>query len=374
LRVFLGILASDAVSVALDPGEPPAAQAAVATAVGAVGLWQGGRLEPVAGGGRRERGGVRLLKVTSGTTGTPRALPFTDAQMAADGEQIRTTMDVRPDDVILGCIPFGHSYGLGNVVLPLLMQGTAVVSGVMVLPQTMAAGVAQWRPTVFPAVPGLLRVLAEADVPPESLASLRTVISAGAPLAPEIARAFHAKFGRKIHSFYGSSETGGIAYDRTGDAALTGRSVGRAMDGVTIEFGRGGRFHVCSAAVTGRGSFRPADRAELNELGELVLLGRAGRMVKIAGRRLDPSEIEGALRQLPGVHDAYVELNRERADTLAAAVATAVGPGELRAQLQGRIAGWKIPKKLVTLASFPLTARGKPDLAKVRSLLYRPGG
>lgn len=364
--VFLGLLASDAIVVALDPGEPLPAQRATAATVGAAFLWQHGRLEPVARRRRASRGSVRLLKLTSGTTGGPKALAFSDAQMAADGRQVCASMGIRPADVNLGCIPFGHSYGLGNLVIPLLVQGTAIVCGVPALPQALAAGIARERPTVFPAVPALLRALAESDVAPAQLASLRTVISAGAALPAETAQAFHRKFGVKIHNFYGSSETGGIAYDRTGDAALTGRSVGAPLAGVSLEFGAGKRFWVKSAAVTGAGRYRPADRGELNERGELVLLGRAGRMMKLAGRRLDPAEVERALRQVTGVRDAFVDLHPARADALAAAVQTELSPVEIRAALQGLLAGWKIPKKLLLLSEFPLTARGKTDTRRLK--------
>ena len=58
----------------------------------------------------------------------------------------------------------------------------------------------------------------------------------------EVAEAFFAKFGRKVHSFYGSTETGGITFDRSGEAARTGRSVGAPLPGVRLRFGRGGRF------------------------------------------------------------------------------------------------------------------------------------
>ncbi len=182
-------------------------------------------------------------------------------------------------------------------------------------------------------------------------------------------RNFTGDSGALVHNFYGSSETGGITYDRTGRAALTGTSVGRPMKGVTLRFGTGGRFRVKSRAVSGRGVFRPADRGELNGRGELVLLGRAGRMVKIGGRRLDPAEVERALREMPGVLDALVEPHRERADTLVAAVATRRTVEELRAWLQDRTAGWKIPRKFVTLPELPLTVRGKPDTRRLRALL-----
>jgi acyl-coenzyme A synthetase/AMP-(fatty) acid ligase len=124
-----------------------------------------------------------------------------------------------------------------------------------------------------------------------------------------------------------------------------------------------------SAAVGEKGIFRPADRGELNERGELMLLGRAGRMLKIAGRRLDPAEVEGALRKLPGVTDAFVEAHAGRADALAAVVVSRESAAALREQLRSQIASWKIPKKILTLPEFPLTARGKTDTRRLRALL-----
>ncbi len=379
-RVFLGLLKAEAILVPLDPTEPIAVQRATATRLRAAGWWSGGEWHALAGArAQRAQDGRRIVKLTSGSTGTPRGLVVTDAQMLADGRQVCAGMDIRATDLNFALIPFGHSYGLGNLVVPLLAQGTAMVCGSAALPHAMAEAIARWRPTVFPAVPALLRALAISEVKPESLASLRTVISAGAPLATEIAAAFHARFGRKVHSFYGSSETGGITYDRTGDATLSGRSVGTPLPGVRLVLGRGGRFTVESLAVftrgnrrraaRGMGAHRPADIAEISAGGELTLLGRAGRAVKIAGRRLDLAEVERALRQLPGVRDAFVMPHTSRAEALAAVVATDE-PGEsLRLALRELLAAWKIPKKIVTVAAFPITARGKMDAARVRAML-----
>jgi acyl-coenzyme A synthetase/AMP-(fatty) acid ligase len=383
LYAFVGLLKATAVAAALDPGEPAEVQRTIATALGAAAVWDGGELrrgETLARAARDER---RVMKLTSGSTGRPRALAFTDAQMLADGRQVCASMGIAPGDVNLGLIPFGHSYGLGNLVLPLLMQGTAIVCGVPALPQAMAAAVARYRPTVFPAVPALLRALAVADVAAAELASLRTVISAGAALSPEVAQAFHAKTGKRIHSFYGSSETGGISYDRTGEASLAARSVGTPLEGVRLSFERGGRFVVESAAVftignrrvsaDGVGSHRPADTAELNSLGEIVLRGRVGRFVKIAGRRLNLAEVEQALRNVPGVRDALVVPHAGRADALAAALATESTADAVREVLRSRLAPWKIPKKIVVLPAFPLTPRGKTDARRVRAILGSPG-
>jgi long-chain acyl-CoA synthetase len=378
LEVFLGLLKSGAVVAAVEPGEPASAQRALAKAVGAAALWSEGRLESIGSHRPRSRPGARLLKVTSGSSGAPRALAFTDAQLLADGRQVCVTMGIGTRDRNLGLIPFGHSYGLGNIVVPLLALGTAVICGVPPLPQAVLAAIARWRPTVFPSVPALLRALAETAGDPRRWRSLRTVISAGAPLAPETAQKFYERFGRKIHNFYGSSETGGIAYDRSGEATLSGRSVGEPLEGVRLTWEARERFIVRSAAVftlgnprarRGRGAHRPADLARLDAQGQLVLLGRRGRMLKIAGRRLDPAEVERVLRALPGVRDAYVAAHPRRTDALAAAVAGVIAADKAVAALRMRLASWKIPRRLIVVPEFPLTARGKIDPRRLRELL-----
>lgn len=374
LRACIGTLKCGGVIAPLDPGEPLDAQRSTATQIGAAVLVRGGEIVELSSVRRPKRSKGRLIKLTSGSTGAPRALLFTDAEMLADGRHICAGMEIRPDDLNVGVIPWGHSYGLGNLVMPLLLQGTGILFGSAPLPHAIAADIERWKPTVFPAVPALLRALAESSVPPEQLASLRTIISAGAPLSAEVARAFSERFQRRVHSFYGSSETGGISYDRSGESALLGRGVGQPLPGVQLEFGRGGRFVVASDAVfTCRnrrpGRHRMPDIARLDTSGELVLLGRAGRFVKIAGRRLNLAEVEQALKQVPGVHDALVASHAERADALAAAVATDRPGPEIRDALRDRLAPWKIPKKLLTLSAFPLTSRGKTDTQKIRTLL-----
>ena len=64
-----------------------------------------------------------VLKLTSGTTGAPRAIRFTAAQLAADCEQICDTMGISDRDVNFGVIPLSHSYGFSNLLTPLLLRG-----------------------------------------------------------------------------------------------------------------------------------------------------------------------------------------------------------------------------------------------------------
>jgi len=312
------------------------------------------------------------VKITSGSSQGPKAIACRAAHLLADGRNVVATMGIRAGDRNLAAIPLGHSYGLGNLVLPLILQGTAVVCAAEYLPRQLVDWIARHRVTVFPGVPALFRVLA-ALPPGLALAGLRTAISAGAMLSPETAQAFHVRFGIKIHNFYGSSETGGITYDRTGVASLSGRSVGKPLRGVKVMV-RASRITVASAAVaTPSGKWRLPDRGEWNGSGELVLLGRTGQGANIGGKKVHPLEIEGALRAMAGVSDAHVWIeHRQGRDTLAAAAETKLTRAKIEHALAAKLPAWKMPKQLKLMLEFPRTPRGKVDVARLRAVAQTP--
>ena len=375
LEIFLGLLKAGVVAVPLDAAEPLAAQRRLAESLLAGFWWDGTQLVPLAGARRYRDPEVCLIKLTSGTTGQPKSLVFTSAQLISDARQVTATMGIGPRDLNYALIPLGHSYGLGNLTVPLLAQGVPLVCGTAPLPHAIAADFKRWRPTVFPGVPVMWRALAASDV---RLDSLRLGISAGAPLPPEVARDFAARFGRRLHGFYGSSETGGIAYDAAGRATLDG-GVGLAMCGVKLNQLRGQRLLVGSAAVfthgnrrgqKGLGTWLMPDRVALDSRGGLTLLGRRGTTVKITGRRVNLAEVTARLRRLPGVRDAWVGVSGGATDaTLGAVVVTERPVAELRAALQADTAVWKIPKKWIIVAALPLTDRGKADTRALQAMI-----
>jgi len=378
LEVLIGLLRAGAVAVPLDAAEPPEVRRRLARSLRAGFLWEGRALVPLAGARRYRGRDVCLVKLTSGSTGEPRPLVFTAAQMLADGRQVSATMGFGPRDKNYALIPFGHSYGLGNLTIPLLAQGIPVVCGTAPLPHAIAGDFARWRPTVFPGVPVIWRALAATGV---SLPGLRLGISAGAPLPLEVAREFAGRCGVRLHGFYGSSETGGIAYDRSGLATLRG-SVGTALRGVQLTLRRGGRLQVCSAAVVTHGNRRAAgrlgcwlmpDRVARNRRGELTLLGRRDATVKIAGRRVSLAEVAAALRGLAGVREVWVGASDGNEPVLGAVLVANRAADQLRAELQAGTAAWKVPKKLVVVAVLPSTPRGKTDTRALREMVFGPG-
>ncbi len=377
LEIFLGLLRAGAVAVPLDASEPPAAQRRLAEELRAGAWWDGRQLVTFPRPRVFRDPAVTLIKLTSGTTGEPRPLIFTGAQLIADARHVTASMGIGAKDLNYALIPLGHSYGLGNLTVPLIARGIPLVCGSAPLPHAIAADFARWRPTVFPGVPAIFRALNSSGLEAKALESLRLAISAGAPLARETALEFAAHFGRRLHSFYGTSETGGIAFDRTGSHTLAG-GVGTPLRGVDVTALRGQRIRVSSAAVcthgnrgrVGRhGSWIPPDRAEFDSRRRLLLLGRRGTTVKIAGRRVNLAEVTARLRRLPEVRDAWVAVGPGSDPMLGAVLATRRAPAEIRAELLVDTAAWKIPKQWATVEEFPLTARGKPDPHALRARL-----
>ncbi|HEX4139799.1 MAG TPA: AMP-binding protein, partial [Candidatus Methylacidiphilales bacterium] len=259
--VFLALQRAGLAAIPLDSGTPEAGCREMAQRFGARALFLDGKLHALSLARRGDKG-ICCIKVTSGSGALPKAVACHASHLLADGRQVISTMKIRPLDINIGVIPLGHSYGLGNLVMPLILQGTAVACVSEYVPRQIIQWIAHYRVTVFPGVPALFRVLAALPEGEGALAPLRTPISAGASLAPSVAQAFHERFGRKIHNFYGASETGGISYDRTGAASLSGRSVGTPMHGVKVMV-KARRVTVASPAVATR-----TGRWRLNDYGE----------------------------------------------------------------------------------------------------------
>lgn len=365
LGMFLALQQAGAIALPLDASLPPGQWPGVAREIGAHWLWTAAaKWEPLSVDAPRLAGDFCLVKTTSGTSGQPRPLPFTSDNMLADGRQIAAAMAIGPRDLNLGAIPFGHSYGLGNLVLPLIVQGTAIVASEEILPAALAVQIERYQATVFPSVPAVLRALAESSVEPAALRSLRRIISAGAPLRAEVAVAFRAKFGRPIQNFYGSSETGGICFDRTGDATAEGRSIGQPLAGVEVQLDADGRVTVRSPAVAAPGQQTLADLGAWNERGELTLTGRATPLANIGGKKVAPLEIERLLRGLDGVTDAWVGVGSRLSggeEFLLAAVETSRSRAEVRQALAERVPAWQVPRQWWVAPQLPRTARGKLD-------------
>ncbi len=319
-----------------------------------------------------------LLKLTSGTTAAPRAIRFRSEQLVADCDQICATMGIGEDDLNFGVVPVSHSYGFSNLITPLLARGVAMVLGRDRLPRAILDGLARTRATVFPGVPVFYQAFCGVDDIPD-LRSLRLCISAGAPLSAQLARSFRDKFGQPIHSFYGSSECGGICYDRSGEDFQDG-FVGLPMQDVQLDLvepdAPASQVRVRSAAVgdgyfpepdpakLGAGTFLPDDL--LAPCGEgFKMAGRISDLINVAGKKVNPAEVEAHLLSLPGVQQAVVfgRSSALRNEEVAACVVADhnVSEADLLRLCRARLSGWQVPKRIFLLAEIPVNERGKTN-------------
>ncbi len=311
-----------------------------------------------------------FLKLTSGTTGAPRAIRFTAAQLLADCDAVCETMGIGDGDVNFGVIPWSHSYGFSNLVTPLLCRGVPLVASEERLPRAILDGLARSGATVFPGLPVFFQKLGALDAPP--LPRLRLCISAGAPLDGATSAAFRAKHGLKIHSFYGSSECGGIAYD-AGDDDVPEGCVGEPMRGVGLTHDEStGRIEVRGPAVgegyfpeaddaaLGSGRFIPGDIVQRTPQG-LVLTGRVSDFINVAGRKLNPAEVESVLRTCPDVREAVVfgVSSVLRGEEPVACIVGDISKDTLLRHCAAALPSWQVPRDFWMLDALPVNDRGK---------------
>ncbi|HEX6563670.1 MAG TPA: fatty acid--CoA ligase family protein [Chthoniobacterales bacterium] len=314
-----------------------------------------------------------LLKITSGTTGLPRAIRFRESQLFSDCRNICSSMGLLAEDVNFGAIPFAHSYGFSNLVTPLLYQGTRFVCSRDRLPRAIYRHIEESEATVLPATPAIFQALSSLS-DRDRLGAIRICISAGAPLPAETVQQFYRRYNLRIHSFYGSSECGGIMFDREGRLDAPSGFVGTPMDGVQITRLPNDRIEITGANVgdgyfpdqdsetlqTGR--FRPGDLVRW--LGESAqLYGRASDFINIAGKKIHPSLVEEHIRKLGGVIEviAFGVPSPNRNEDLVALVISnpPISRQTLEAHCRGGLADWQVPRDFEIVKELPVNARGK---------------
>lgn len=326
------------------------------------------------------------LKATSATTGVARLVAFTAEQLAADADNIVQTMGLRSDWPNLGVISLAHSYGFSNLVLPLLLHGIPLVLTDSPLPEAIRRAASMVAHATLPAVPALWRAWRDADaIPP----NVRLAISAGAPLPLSLEQEVFAKTGIKIHNFYGATECGGIAYDRSSTPRLDATCVGAPMENVGLSVNGDGCLEVRGDAVgrtywpdaapnLGLGCYRTADLAEVVD-GHVFLRGRASDQINVAGRKVSPEAIERALLKHPQVRDCLVfgapSSEAGRGEIVVACVVpksgASNGPGAeaLKQFVLADLPAWQVPREWRFVESLAPNERGKLSRAEWRARL-----
>jgi long-chain acyl-CoA synthetase len=312
------------------------------------------------------------VKLTSGTTGSARAVLFTEHQLAADATNIRQTMELSPDSPNLGVISLAHSYGFSNLFLPLVLYGIPLTLVPSPIPEVVRSALNSGSNWTLPAVPALWQTWFEADIIPTH--GIRMAISAGAPLSARLEQSVFEKTHLKIHNFLGSSECGGIAFDRSTTPRQDNTIVGHPMENVSVSEMPSGELLVKSPAVASGYWPDSSDRLSagqflLNDIGKIQdgtihLEGRAGDQINIAGRKLAPESIERALLKHPAVSNCLAfgipstQANRNE-DIVILVTGSIEQPEPLVKFLRQSLPAWQVPRHWKIVNSLKPNSRGK---------------
>ena len=264
--------------------------------------------------GELDASACRLDFFTSGSTGAPKRVTRSLAQLEGEVAVLEALWGRAVANApVVATVPHQHIYGMTFKLLWPLASGRPFAAGMhdvweSLLADLPSGGVVVSSPAHLSRLGGL--------APLPVAARPRLVLSAGAPLAVEAARACRDVLGVLPTEIFGSTETGAIASrsqdsDATAWVPLPGNRVDRQEDG---------RLRLLSPYVAPDRWVELADRGRLDPDGGFHLLGRADRVAKIEGKRIDLADVEQALRALDAVADAAVTVVDDGVAVLAAVV------------------------------------------------------
>jgi len=352
---------------------------------------------------RSDLSGTALVVYTSGTTGRPKGVELTHANVLAMAQGINQAMGSGPDTLSLLILPLFHVNGIVvSVLAPLLAGGHTTIAG-RFDPRRFFDLVEQHRPTFFSAVPTIYSMLAAlpADVTPDT-SSLRFAICGAAPMPPQLIDAFETRYGVPIIEGYGLSEgtcasttnpLNGVRKPGTVGVVLPGQRIAILdADGKPVSAGVVGEVAIAGPTVMRGYLNRPDETAEtivdgwlhtgdigfLDAEGYLTLVDRAKDMIIRGGENIYPKELESVLYTHPAVREAAVV---GRPDPVYGEVPVAFvtahsgtepTPDALTTHLIESVAKYKRPE-VILIDEIPKNPVGKIDKPALRRLLTAPG-
>lgn len=361
------------------------------------------------------------LLFTSGTTGDPKAVRLTAGNFRAASRAHQERFGAEPEDRWLCPLSTYHMGGLAILIRSAFFGTTAVLlDSTTGFDQTATRhALTEYDCTAMSLVPvQLQRLIDDGPLP----SSLRFVLSGGAPTPPALVERAH-EHGVPVCPTYGMTETTSQVATTMPDEALNHPdSVGRPLErvdvtlvddeGRPVETGQLGEIVVNGPTVTpgylnddagfGPFGFNTGDVARMDEAGRLYVQHRRDDRILTGGENVHPSKVVDALTEHPAIDEAAVvglqdeewgervaalirRKNRFEVPDEAKALDEVETPGEtespdaveeldeseVKAFLQDRLAGYKVPKTVAFAAEIPRTPSGTVDRDAVRAEIRR---
>jgi len=340
-----------------------------------------------------------LLCYTSGSTGRPKGVLLTQDALFHNAVNSTCMHDITGADRVLTTLPLFHVGGLNILTLPALHAGATVTLHAKFDPEATLDAIEREAITLTVLVPAQIDALCALPRWKDArLASLRMITTGSQIVPPRIFNTVHAR-GVPLIEVYGSTETAPIAtyvpasearrkagsagrpamhceirlVDDSGADVASGASGEILVRGANVMSGYWGKPEATAEALRG-GWFHSGDIGHFDDEGWLVVDGRSKDMIISGGENIYPAEIENVLAESDAIAEVAVVGRPD--DRWGEAVVAVVVPKpgksvterEVMAALEGRVARYKHPRAVVTVAQLPRTALGKVQKAEVREL------
>lgn len=328
-----------------------------------------------------------LLLHTAGTTAHPKQVPLSHANLVAAARNVVDSLNLTPADRCLNVMPLFHSHGLLGAAMSSLLAGAGIVCTPGMDPRRFLGWASEFGCNWYTAAPTIHQLVLQA---PGDWQGFRFMRSASAPLPPQIAAALETRYGAPMIEVYGMTEAYQIAANPLPPGERRPGTVGKAtgteiavLDSAGVPQLTGGDGEVVvrgPAAFRGysspvdankeafiQGWFRTGDVGRISADGYLTITGRVKEQINRGGEKISPREVEEALLDHPGITEviAFAIPDAQLGEEIGVAIVPAPGApidlATVRAFLTGRVAPFKVPKRVLVVDQIPKSDTGKPQ-------------
>jgi amino acid adenylation domain-containing protein len=338
------------------------------------------------------------LIYTSGSTGVPKGVTLTHLNMVTAARSITTYLRNEPDDIVLSPLPLAFDYGLYQVLMAFRFGGTVVLEKQFVYPYKYIELIAKERVTGLPIVPTISAILLNLqDLEQHDFSSVRYLTNTAQALPEHHIRRLRQVMPKaRLYSMYGLTECKRVAYLPPELIDRKPTSVGVAIPGTEVWIedeqgrridtpGQAGELVVRGAHVmvgywnrpeeTARAlrpgrypyerELRTGDLFKQDADGHLYFIARRDDLIKTAGERVGPREVENVLYEMEAVKEAAVigvpdpTLGSAIKAFLALRDGAALSEAEVIKHCQKRLEKFMVPKHVAFVDALPKTATGK---------------